>query len=76
MYVPEDLKVNKFVDVAIPCNKDYFARLGRQALSEGQFTGDEAAMMPTDKVSQVSAEEQRIFDEMRQAEELAKEGNE
>lgn len=68
MFVPDSLKVNKFVDVAIPSNKDYFARLGKQALPEGQYTGDDPAMMVTDKVSQVSAEEQRIFDEMRQHE--------
>lgn len=72
MFVPEDLKkVNKFVDVRIPSNKDYFARLGSQALPSGQYTGDELAMMPTDKVSQISAEEQRMYDEMMQAEELA-----
>lgn len=76
MYVPEKLKVNKFVDVQIPSNKDYFARLGRQALPDGQYTGDEAASMPSDKVSSISAEEQRIFDEMRQAEIDAGKGDE
>lgn len=68
MYVPESLKVNKFVDVKIPSNKDYFARLGKQSLPEGYYTGDEAAPVPTDKVSQITAEEQRLYDEMRQAE--------
>lgn len=68
MYVPEALKVNRFVDVAIPSNKDYFARLGRQALSEGQYTGDDPAQMPSAKVDQISAEDQRIFDEIRQRE--------
>ena len=68
MYVPESLKVNKFVDVQIPSNKDYFARLGKQALPEGQYTGDDPAMMPTSKIDSVTEEEQRIFDEMRQAE--------
>lgn len=74
MFVPEKLKVNKFADVRIPSNKDYFQRVGVQALPEGQYTGDEFAPMPTDKVSSISAEEQRLYDEMRQAEELNKDG--
>lgn len=65
MFCPEDLKVNKFVDVRIPSNKDYFARVGRQVLPAGQYTGDEPAMMPTDKVSQITAAEQELFDQMR-----------
>lgn len=73
MYVPEKMRVNKFADVAIPSNKDYFARLGSQVIPSGQYTGDEPAMMPSDKVSQISAEEQRMYDEMMQAEELANE---
>lgn len=68
MYVPDELKVNKFVDVQIPSNKDYFARLGKQTLGESQYTGDDAAVMPSSKIDAVTAEEQRIFDEMRQAE--------
>lgn len=68
MYVPEAMKINKFVDVRIPSNKDYFARLGRQSLPEGQYTGDQPAPMPSDKVESISAEEQRLFDEMRQNE--------
>lgn len=74
MFVPEDLKVNKFTDVRIPSNKDYFSRLGRQSVPEGQYTGDELAEFATDKVSSISAEEQRLYDEMRQAEASA--GNE
>lgn len=71
MYVPEELKLNRFKDVKIPSNKDYFQRLGRQALPAGQYTGDEAAQMPSSKIDTVTQEEQRIFDEMRQAEEDA-----
>lgn len=68
MYVPESLKLNRFKDVKIPSNKDYFQRLGRQALPEGQYTGEDPAQMPAQKIDQVTHEEQRIFDEMRQAE--------
>lgn len=65
MFVPDDLKVNRFSDVKIPSNKMYFARLGRQALPSGYYTGEDSAPMPVDKVTSISAEEQRIFDEMR-----------
>lgn len=65
MYIPEKLKVNKFADVRIPSNKDYFRRVGTQALPEGQYTGDELSPMPMDKISQFTAAEQQLFDEMR-----------
>lgn len=65
MFVPDELKINKFSDVKIPSNKDYFQRVGVQALPEGQYTGDELAPMATDKVSSIAYEEQRLFDEMR-----------
>lgn len=54
MYIPEEMKkVNKFIDVAIPSNKSYFARVGEVAPPSSQFTGDEVAIMNQDKIDQI-----------------------
>ena len=53
MYIPDDMKVNKFVDVAIPSNRAYFSRLGEVTQPSTQFTGEELAKMNQDKVSQI-----------------------
>lgn len=54
MYIPEELKkVNKFVDVAIPSNRSYFARLGEVSVPSSQFTGDKTLPLVQDKVDQI-----------------------
>lgn len=46
-------KANKFIDVAIPTNKQYFSRLGEITSPSTQFTGEEVAKMNQDKISQI-----------------------
>ena len=46
-------KANKFVDVAIPSNRNYFSRLGEVTQPSTQFTGEEVARMNQDKISQI-----------------------
>ena len=53
MYIPNKLKLNKFVDVNIPANKSYFARLGEVKPLPDSFTGDEIAIMNQDKIQQI-----------------------
>lgn len=54
MYIPEEMKKeNKFIDVAIPSNKSFFARLGESAPLPSQYTGDEPAIMNQDKIAQI-----------------------
>lgn len=54
MYIPEELKkVNKFIDVAIPSNRSYFARLGEVSVPSSQFTGDDTLPLVQDKIDQI-----------------------
>lgn len=54
MYIPEAFKLNKFKDVKIPSNKDYFGRVGLQSVGDpSQYTGDEPATMPQSKMDQI-----------------------
>lgn len=41
MFVPEDMKVNKFVACRIPSNSLYFQRFGQFTPASSYFTGDE-----------------------------------
>lgn len=54
MYIPEDLKVNKFVSVHLPENCTYFARFGYQAPTSQLYTGENRALMPQNKVDSIN----------------------
>lgn len=72
MYVNEKMKLNKFQQVNIPTNKDYFARAGKRMPDEAMFTGDEPVdFMPQgDKLQQIA--DMDAYDQAMQAEEDAK----
>lgn len=53
MYIPEEMKVNKFKLVNLPSNADYFARLGQFAPAPSQYTGDNVAIMDENKVDSI-----------------------
>lgn len=53
MWIPDELKVNKFEDVKIPSNKAYFSRFGDSAPLANQYTGDEVAPIGQSKVDQI-----------------------
>lgn len=55
MYVPEDLKVNKAVDVHLPSNEVYFGRFGEASVGDHLYTGDEVARMEQNKVDELQS---------------------
>lgn len=71
MYVPsDDMKVNTFKQVAIPRPIEYMMRFGALRAPANQYTGDELAMMPKNKVDDLAYAE--AYDRMMQREEDAK----
>ena len=66
MYIPEKMKLNKFRNCAIPSNKEYFSRFGFAVTPDTQYTGDEMAAMPMNKVE--SIEDMQAYAEMKQRE--------
>ena len=41
MYVPDEMKLNRFQDVNIPENKSFFARYGYNSPNIDSFSGDD-----------------------------------
>lgn len=54
MYIPEEMKVNKFVSVHLPENAVYFSRFGYQVPQSQMYTGDDRAVMPQNKVDSIN----------------------
>lgn len=72
MFVPEKLKLNKFVLANIPSNKNLFARLGfLSAGTSGQYSGDDTLPLGQTKIDTFADMEE--LDRQRQREELEKE---
>lgn len=66
MYCPEKLKLNKFKQVQIPSNKDYFGRLGTSPVPSSQYTGeDNLAPFPQRKTDELASTERDIIAELR-----------
>lgn len=61
MYTHEKMKLNKFRNVRIPTNTEYFARYGASDPSLGKYT-EEAQPLAQDKVSAI-AEGSRLYEE-------------
>lgn len=57
MFIPEKMRINKFKDVAIPQNKDYFARLAGNVVQApaGAYTGDEPVHIEGNKTDELYA---------------------
>lgn len=62
MTVPEQLKINRFVDVHIPSNSELFKRLG--VFDATQFTGTETAQMPQSKIDCIAAGAEFCIEDM------------
>lgn len=77
MYCNEKMKLNKFVQVAIPKNSEYFRRFNGNlpVPSNGNYSGDEVVPQGLTKVEQISAanrlNEQYLADEAKKGEEGA-----
>lgn len=67
MYVCEGLKLNKFKDVKIPANKDYFVRYGYTNTPASAYTGEDMAVRPKTKVDTFA--DMEAYDAQRQREE-------
>lgn len=75
MYVPDELKLNRFVNVPIPENRDYFARFGTSKVAQdAAYTGDSDAPLPKSKIDAISDMDR--YDRMMQEEESRKNGSE
>lgn len=70
MYINDGLKLNKFREVRIPSNAEYFARYGFTASPDSQYSGDEDAPMPKNKTELFALMEE--YDSMKQREENSK----
>lgn len=69
MLVPDKLKLNKFVHVRIPSNKEYFARVGLSSAGlSTQYTGDEIADTGKSKIDSIA--DMDAYDRLMQSKEL------
>lgn len=71
MYKPAKMRLNKFVDVAIPKNSDYFLRLNGNFpnIPNGAYTGDDIVPQPERKVDVLA--DMAEYDRMMQRQEYA-----
>lgn len=53
MYIPEELKLNRFKECSIPRNKEYFARYGLVVTPSSQYSGDDPSPMPSTKIEDI-----------------------
>lgn len=75
MYCPDKLKLNKFKEVNIPSNRDYFARFGKVTVPSSMYGGDKQAVpMPMNKTDEL-AKAQVLVDMEMEAYRNNKEGN-
>ena len=72
MYKPKNMRLNKFVDVAIPKNSDFFARLNgiMPNIPQNLYTGDD--IMPENGRPVDILEDMQAYDKMMQKKEYAK----
>lgn len=71
MFVPsDDMKLNRFQQVAIPRPVEYMQRFGSLRAPANQYTGDDLAPLPQNKVDELAFAER--YDAMMQREEDAK----
>lgn len=53
MFVPEDLKLNRFKFVRIPPNRDYVRLVGASVLSDDHYSGDNVAIISQSKIDSI-----------------------
>lgn len=76
MRVPEQLKLNKFVEVSIPRASAVLGRLGLHALREDAYSGEDIPddVNMTESKLQALAAEQRIAEELNKRDEARQKG--
>ncbi len=68
MYIPEEMKLNRFKEVSLPSARDFFRTNGEHAMPDNQYSGDDIAPMPQNKVDSIN-------DFMDYAEQMQREEN-
>lgn len=72
MYKPKNMRLNKFVDVAIPKNSDFFARLNGviPSFPNNAYSGDSSIPMTSERKVDILADMEQ-YDKMMQRKEFA-----
>lgn len=68
MYYPEEFKLNKFVEVRIPSNREYFSRLGFVSPDNLPYIGDELISPVMSKIDAISHANNDYLDYVRASE--------
>lgn len=72
MYVNKKMKLNRFENVAIPRNCDYFARVGKRETPVTAYAGDIPPEELKNKLESIA--DYDAYDKVMQEEELKKKG--
>lgn len=68
MLVPKKLKLNKFVDVAIPRNSVLLGRLGLHEQSSNSFTGDDSSIpLMQDKLDLLTRQNAEMWEQYQKS---------
>lgn len=67
MFIPEKMKINRFVAVSIPSPKSFFARVGEVSIPDKDYSGDELVSEPMRKVDSIADYEQYAEQMAREA---------
>lgn len=54
MFIPKEMKLNRFKEVSLPSARDFFGITQGQIPNSSQYTGDEPAPMPANKVDSIN----------------------
>lgn len=63
MFVPEELKINKFKAVRIPSNEQYFSRFGQGLPTSGQFSGEDETLPIGQNKTEMLADQMEMYEE-------------
>lgn len=67
MFIPDEMKLNRFKEVSLPSARDFFRNNGVHSMPDNQYSGDDVAPMPMNKVDSISDFER--YCELKQHEE-------
>lgn len=72
-HVNDKLKLNRFKDVAIPKNRDYFARFGFAKSPANSFSGDDLPPSNEDKIDSLVRGQNEFYKEYAKSREFGNE---
>lgn len=53
MYIPKEMKLNRFKEVSLPSARDFFRTNGEHAMPDNMYTGDELAPVAQNKTESI-----------------------